>query len=76
MIFESIGAFLTKITFFYAYVDNNSSFPKPLDREEENLLLKKMSSGDQKAKAQLIEHNMRLVAHIVKNTLTLQKPTI
>jgi len=66
MIFESIGAFLTKITFFYAYVDNNSSFPKPLDREEENLLLKKMSSGDQKAKTQLIEHNMRLVAHIVK----------
>ena len=66
MIFESIGAFLTKITFFYAYVDNNSSFPKPLNREEENLLLKKMSSGDQKAKAQLIEHNMRLVAHIVK----------
>ena len=66
MIFESIGAFLTKITFFYAYVDNNSSFPKPLDKDEETKLVEQMSSGDENAKIRLIEHNMRLVAHIVK----------
>lgn len=66
MIFESIGAFLTKLTFFYAYVDNNSSFPKPLDKEEETALVEKMSAGDKDAKIRLIEHNMRLVAHIVK----------
>ena len=66
MIFEGIAAFLTKLTFFYAYVDNNSSFPKPLDKEEENKLVEKMSHGDKNAKIQLIEHNMRLVAHIVK----------
>lgn len=66
MIFEGIATFLTKLTFFYAYVDNKSSFPKPLNKEEEQKLVQKMSDGDQQAKAQLIEHNMRLVAHIVK----------
>lgn len=66
MIFESIGVFLTKLTFFYAYVDNHSSFPKPLNKEEETKLVERMSSGDKEAKIQLIEHNMRLVAHIVK----------
>ena len=66
MIFESIGAFLTRLTFFYAYVDNHSSFPKPLNKEEENALVEHMNQGDQQAKVQLIEHNMRLVAHIVK----------
>ena len=66
MIFEGIATFLTKLTFFYAYVDNKSSFPKPLNKEEEQNLVQKMSDGDQQAKAQLIEHNMRLVAHIVK----------
>jgi len=66
MIFESIGAFLTRLTFFYAYVDNHSSFPKPLDKDEENSLVELMNNGDDEAKIRLIEHNMRLVAHIVK----------
>ena len=66
MIFESIGAFLSRLTFFYAYVDNHSSFPKPLDKDEENALVEKMTNGDTEAKTRLIEHNMRLVAHIVK----------
>ncbi len=66
MIFESIGAFLTRLTFFYAYVDNHSSFPKPLDKDEENSLVERMNHGDSGAKTRLIEHNMRLIAHIVK----------
>ena len=66
MIFESIGAFLTRLTFFYAYVDNHSSFPKPLNKDEENMLVEQMNNGDNEAKVRLIEHNMRLVAHIVK----------
>lgn len=66
MIFESIGAFLSRLTFFYAYVDNHSSFPKPLNKDEENTLVEKMTNGDTEAKTRLIEHNMRLVAHIVK----------
>ena len=66
MIFEGISAFLSKLTFFYAYVDNHSSFPKPLDKNLEEELVKKMKNGDKQARTRLIEHNMRLVAHIVK----------
>ena len=41
-------------------------FLKPLTAEEERSYLDKYKEGDQEAKNILIEHNMRLVAHIVK----------
>ncbi len=45
----------------------DGSFPKPLPPEKEAELLRKMQQeGEKKARAQLIEHNLRLVAHIVK----------
>lgn len=45
----------------------NGSFPKPLSEKEESALIKKYTSdGDVNAKNELIEHNLRLVAHIVK----------
>ena len=43
-----------------------SSFPEPLTDEQEREYLKKMREGDSDAKNILIEHNLRLVAHIVK----------
>ena len=42
------------------------SFKKPLKMEEERYYLKMYRNGDEKAKEKLIEHNLRLVAHIVK----------
>lgn len=42
------------------------SFPNPLSPEEEKYYLEKVEEGDQKAKDQLVERNMRLVAHLVK----------
>lgn len=42
------------------------AFPRALKREEEQVLLEKMAQGDQDARNQLIEHNLRLVAHIIK----------
>ena len=42
------------------------SFKKPLKAEEERYYLKMYRDGDEKAKEKLIEHNLRLVAHIVK----------
>ena len=42
------------------------TFPKPLSHGEEKLYLKRCNSGDQTARNMLIEHNMRLVAHVVK----------
>ncbi len=51
---------------FSAYVNNVSSFPKPLTLEQEKDYFNKFWQGDQKAKETLISHNLRLVAHIVK----------
>ena len=42
------------------------TFPKPLSNGEEKLYLKRCKEGDQTARNMLIEHNMRLVAHVVK----------
>lgn len=66
MIIESLSLFLRKIMFFTAYVNNTSSFPKPLNSKEEAEYLEKFQNGDMKAKEILIHHNLRLVAHIVK----------
>ncbi|MBS3937463.1 MAG: RNA polymerase sporulation sigma factor SigK [Peptococcaceae bacterium] len=50
---------------FFSYVSNNS-FPQPLSDEEEHKYLLAYKKGDQQARCILIEHNLRLVAHIVK----------
>lgn len=41
-------------------------FPEPLSKEEEEKYIKLMMNGDKNARSILIEHNLRLVAHIVK----------
>ncbi len=41
-------------------------FLSPLSQEEEKECLRKLKNGDQKAKEELILHNMRLVAHVAK----------
>lgn len=66
MIVESFMMFLQKILFFSSYIKNSSSFPKPLTQEEEKEYLEKFENGDEKAKDILIQHNLRLVAHVVK----------
>ena len=42
------------------------SFPKPLTPKEEKECLKRAEQGEQEAKDMLVEHNLRLVAHVVK----------
>lgn len=44
----------------------NGSFPRPLKAEEERQCLELAAQGDLEARNKLIEHNLRLVAHIVK----------
>lgn len=46
------------------------SFPKPLSAREERRCLELAAAGDQAARGKLIEHNLRLVAHIVKKYYT------
>lgn len=49
---------------------NIGSFPKPLSAEEEQTYLARCAQGDLEARNILIEHNMRLVAHIIKKYYT------
>ena len=49
-----------------SYIKNGKAFPEPLSREDEKYYLEQMYSGNSQARNKLIEHNLRLVAHIVK----------
>ena len=53
---------------FYLFTASysNNVFPDPLSKEEEEECIKKAGMGDKEARNKLIEHNLRLVAHIVK----------
>ena len=45
---------------------SNNIFPEQLTKEEEDKLIIAMNEGNKEARNKLIEHNLRLVAHIVK----------
>ncbi len=47
-------------------LDRGSSFPRPLSATEERAWLDRLAQGDPEARSVLIEHNLRLVAHIAK----------
>ena len=52
------------------HITDSDAFPKPLNKQEENEALERLKQGDESAKALLIEHNLRLVAHVVKKYYT------
>lgn len=54
------------IYYFALHVKGAGAFPPPLSAEREAELLEKSRNGDNDARNELIEHNLRLVAHIVK----------
>ena len=66
MIILSFLVELFRSLFFFTASYSNNLFPDPLSDEEEAKYLKLMSKGDSEARNKLIEHNLRLVAHIVK----------
>lgn len=66
MVFENFITFINKILVFSSFVNSASGFPKPLTIEEEKEYFKKFKEGNKEAKDVLINHNLRLVAHIVK----------
>ena len=59
------GSFLN-LFLLILHIGQTGSFPPPLSEKEEKELVEKMLKGDDSARSKLIEHNMRLVAHIVK----------
>jgi len=51
---------------FILHICGNGKFPRPLSEEKEKEYLLKSKNGDIKARNILVEHNLRLVAHIIK----------
>ncbi len=66
MLFGLCSAYLCRFVFLCLRVAGASSFPPALEKEEEEALFVKMEEGDMTAREKLIEHNLRLVAHIIK----------
>ena len=62
-IFAMLGQY---VCFFILHVCGSGSFPKPLSEKEERECLERMKAGDNSARNKLVEHNLRLVAHIIK----------
>ncbi len=62
---SAVALLIKELTLLVSYVRNNA-FPQPLTESEESLHLGRMAEGDSKSRNILIEHNLRLVAHIVK----------
>lgn len=58
--------YLSSILFFFLHITSAGSFPKALTAAEEKKYLEQMAAGDHHARQKLIEHNLRLVAHIAK----------
>ena len=65
---------LNGITLLVSYMANNT-FPQPLSEQEEEHYIQRMMQGDNEAKEVLAEHNLRLVAHIVKKFSTHSEET-
>lgn len=66
-----LGSLFSDLIFFILHVTGSGSFPSPLSAKEERECLERMKSSNptirQAARNHLIEHNLRLVAHIINN---------
>lgn len=62
----TVAVYLARqVALVLGYLRNNT-FPQPLSAEEEAEAVRRLHEGDRSARDLLIEHNLRLVAHIVK----------
>ena len=68
--FGILSFLMNNFLYLFLKVSYTQSFPPPLSPGEEAECFKKMAQGDKKAREKLIEHNLRLVAHIVKKYYT------
>ncbi len=63
---QALSAFFSHMLCFALHIVSPNSFPKPLSAKEETACFERMAQGDCDARNCLIEHNLRLVAHIIK----------
>ncbi len=61
-----LSYFLSQILILALHFENQGNFPPPLKKSEESAAIREMINGNKKAKDKLINHNLRLVAHIAK----------
>ena len=66
MLSPAIYLLLHGLFFTLRLSGGGGSFPRPLKAEEEREYLRRWAQGDLEALNKLVEHNLRLVAHIVK----------
>ena len=66
MFISLLSKILSAFFFLALHVTKNGAFPPPLSKKEEEELLLKVKDGDINARNKLVEHNLRLVAHITK----------
>ncbi len=67
MVLSMMAEVLSRIFFMALQVVNSGSFPHPLTaKQEQEYLIAYHEHGDQEARNKLVEHNLRLVAHIIK----------
>lgn len=66
MLLSLLREAISNLLFFVLHVTGNGSFPRPLSAQEEREYLERWKNGDTSARSKLIEHNLRLVAHIIK----------
>lgn len=64
--FNILVEIISNLVYFALHVTGAGSFPAPLSAKRERELLEKSQNGDCDARNKLIEHNLRLVAHVVK----------
>lgn len=70
MFLQALLQILSNVFYLALHVTNAGSFPPPLSAKQEKELLCLKELGDKNARDKLIEHNLRLVAHVVKKYYT------
>ena len=66
MLHMFLNALTNHFLFLALHLSNTGSFPPPLSTEEEHKCLVAYAAGDNAARDKLIEHNLRLVVHVIK----------
>lgn len=66
MLSPAVYLMMNALFFTLRLSGGGGSFPRPLKPEEERAYLERSAAGDLEARNLLVEHNLRLVAHIVK----------
>lgn len=70
---EILQFVMEHLLYFALHINSAGSFPKPLSAKEERECLQLVKQGDVEAKNRFIEHNLRLVAHIIKKYYSKQR---